>query len=448
MLAKRVVAWLGPGNKDSTVGLSVLEDLGQKIQFNQIYEMKPASTLFEEHWSDMNIELPYNQREILAIREVVKRPWFKRLWVQQEIRMARHGSILMCGSDLIAWDRFCRAIICLRSKLWRTSDSSFNAPSTRTLVNEVFWLVVEQRSTFHLVDIIHYTSHCECLDPRDRIYAILALLNNFNKAIGIQPDYEKSTSQVYLDITLRWIAHFASIDILRSSGLRNTPSKMPTWVPDWTVANETKPFPRRLASGYSNAKVHYTLAGSLKVTGVHLTTAQHAERKGYMDLESLITEIQLLANCGILRGSYIGGGSFLAAYCYTICAADFDDLYLPPQKARPQLQLSMSLILQLAKTRILDNRSQDEVQMLLHSANYFRSHRSFIKTCEGYIGLAPRMAQPGDQVCVLLGGNMPLLLRPAPNLQYQVVGECYIHGLMHGEAVLGPREDPIPRPKI
>lgn len=41
---------------------------------------------------------------------------------------------------------------------------------------------------------------------------------------------------------------------------------------------------------------------------------------------------------------------------------------------------------------------------------------------------------PGDQVCILFGGNTPFVLRPC-NEYYQLVGECYIHGMMDGEAM-------------
>jgi hypothetical protein len=64
--------------------------------------------------------------------------------------------------------------------------------------------------------------------------------------------------------------------------------------------------------------------------------------------------------------------------------------------------------------------------------------RAFFKTYEGHIALGPRAAQPDDQVCVLLGCQVPLILRPSPGGRYQVVGECYVHGYMNGEALLGP----------
>ncbi|PSN63102.1 HET-domain-containing protein [Corynespora cassiicola Philippines] len=50
----------------------------------------------------------------------------------------------------------------------------------------------------------------------------------------------------------------------------------------------------------------------------------------------------------------------------------------------------------------------------------------------------------GDRVCILLGCNMPLILRPLnpPEKGHVVIGPCMIEGLMDAEAFLGPLEDP------
>lgn len=39
------------------------------------------------------------------------------------------------------------------------------------------------------------------------------------------------------------------------------------------------------------------------------------------------------------------------------------------------------------------------------------------------------MFEIGDLICVLLGVNVPFLLRKR-DIGYQLVGECFIHGLM------------------
>lgn len=53
-------------------------------------------------------------------------------------------------------------------------------------------------------------------------------------------------------------------------------------------------------------------------------------------------------------------------------------------------------------------------------------------------GLGPIDSAPGDVVCVLFGCPLPILLRPLDK-QYSLLGEVYVPGLMHGEAIKGDR---------
>lgn len=42
----------------------------------------------------------------------------------------------------------------------------------------------------------------------------------------------------------------------------------------------------------------------------------------------------------------------------------------------------------------------------------------------------------GDCICVVLGCELPLVIRPAHKNRFTVVGQCYVHGIMQGEALL------------
>jgi hypothetical protein len=59
---------------------------------------------------------------------------------------------------------------------------------------------------------------------------------------------------------------------------------------------------------------------------------------------------------------------------------------------------------------------------------------SFFVSRSGYMGLCPPGTREGDLVCVVLGCDMPLVLRPYEE-GYQLVGRSYVYGIMHGEAV-------------
>jgi hypothetical protein len=53
---------------------------------------------------------------------------------------------------------------------------------------------------------------------------------------------------------------------------------------------------------------------------------------------------------------------------------------------------------------------------------------------DGYLGYGPRMARPGDVLCVLGHCNLPVLLRKVDERFHKVVGACVVEGLMLGEA--------------
>ncbi|KAF9475910.1 hypothetical protein BDN70DRAFT_897796 [Pholiota conissans] len=63
------------------------------------------------------------------------------------------------------------------------------------------------------------------------------------------------------------------------------------------------------------------------------------------------------------------------------------------------------------------------------------NQRSFAITSLGYLGLVPKAAKNGDLICVFQGGEVPFVLRPIGNDQWELVGECYVHGIMEGEVV-------------
>lgn len=67
----------------------------------------------------------------------------------------------------------------------------------------------------------------------------------------------------------------------------------------------------------------------------------------------------------------------------------------------------------------------------------YTRNRSFFLTSQGFIGLAPLSAMQADEVCVLLGCDSTMVLRPTGNNVYQVVGQSYMSGINPGEALLG-----------
>jgi hypothetical protein len=71
--------------------------------------------------------------------------------------------------------------------------------------------------------------------------------------------------------------------------------------------------------------------------------------------------------------------------------------------------------------------------------------RRFLTTDNGYMCMGLESTAPGDSVWILDGGPTPFVLRDVENTstkaeepqarRMMLVGECYVHGIMHGEAL-------------
>lgn len=66
----------------------------------------------------------------------------------------------------------------------------------------------------------------------------------------------------------------------------------------------------------------------------------------------------------------------------------------------------------------------DELQRL--------SKRAF-STTQGYIGLVQNGIHTGDVVVVIYGARTPFVIRGVGGDRYQLIGDCYVHGIMDGE---------------
>jgi hypothetical protein len=60
--------------------------------------------------------------------------------------------------------------------------------------------------------------------------------------------------------------------------------------------------------------------------------------------------------------------------------------------------------------------------------------RVFLRTSQGQYGVGPTTVKPGDTLAVLFGSRVPVILRRHGNF-YRLICDCYIHGLMDGEAI-------------
>lgn len=84
----------------------------------------------------------------------------------------------------------------------------------------------------------------------------------------------------------------------------------------------------------------------------------------------------------------------------------------------------------LKQYRALD-KDQNKRSYALVMGN-MHNRRPYISK-QGYVGVGPISMLPGDAICILLGAQLPYILRKAEARFYKLIGEGYVHGIMDGE---------------
>lgn len=93
----------------------------------------------------------------------------------------------------------------------------------------------ESPEAISLVALMAYMGHHKATKEQERVYALLGICSNADRAIVGDPDYESTVEQVYTRLVVEWIRRHQSLDIvcLRALFTREPSPGLPTWVPDF-----------------------------------------------------------------------------------------------------------------------------------------------------------------------------------------------------------------------
>ncbi|KAI0110384.1 heterokaryon incompatibility protein-domain-containing protein [Nemania sp. FL0031] len=456
-MSKRVVAWLGPESEDSSLALDTIARFAPSIEIGQ-YDRRPQPSATSGFKLDIDTArigwLTASPAEMRSIFRLISREWFERLWVCQEIALGESRSFLLCGQREILWVDF-RAVMCYMHAFQDFLVEDLYAHSFSKRISLVFKLVSLQPgvSLMHLREDIVGVFKCD--DPKDRVYALLSLVHPLDQAIGIIPDYSLTQSQVYRSTALAWIGHYKSLEILSCCEYQ-AGVDIPSWIPNWAVAPAIQ---RRLECRpdvHSWCRRYYppTDVGSeteaFPISCKFLTTVERTASPGTLGRDDFLDWLRTLLPKHIREDSYLGIHSLLEAYCRTLCRDEIRESFFPPSVwDMPQKEGEKALTALLSDDYKHDDALWDYVLFFLSRIEIGFKGRCFFWSTDGHIGLAPEAARPGDRVCNILGCYVPIVLRPRSESddRLSVVGQCYIHGLMHNEGLLGDFPEHI-RPVI
>lgn len=474
--ANRVIAFLGPECDDSTYALDTLEHAGAMVQVNFANgDVSPSvASGNEPHWADMQQPPPFGHREVLAIYHLIDREWFDRVWIRQEVGLGYHGAVLLCGHKQIPWQHFSRAVFTLRRKPLAHEGlmGVLDAAQRRAFgdrLSRVDTVALYSVRGFRLANLRRQIAGSRCSDARDRIYGVLGSLREVERGIGIVPDYTLTVAEVYTDAARKQMLHTGGLTLFSQCDLSARPRfpELPSWVPDWST---------ELSSSIMHAFVPLLLSDLpafeliddrlIRAWGIRCGTVSRVIpiSETLSDRGSSLADVMLEMR-RVFHDAYkdvaaqCSHEGFLMAFARALWLGDFADRWFPASSHRPPFEDCVALTAAIVgewpghgKTPTLPV-SDPVAGLYLDIVRDACRTRALLLAQDGYVGLAPGMTAVGDDLVMLFGCNAPIVVRSSAanaihlqssdrdsfisHRQYRVVGECFVHGMMDGEIILG-----------
>ncbi|GAP85662.1 putative heterokaryon incompatibility [Rosellinia necatrix] len=427
-LASRVVAWLGVADGATGKAFSALRYIGAQVEYSRNNYVIPSPESKEKDWYLLESQLPYDNDTFASIHSVLARPWFERVWIVQEIQLAGPHSILQCGNEVIPWPFFRRAVLCMQSK-----KTIINA-ELRSKLMEVRNLA-DYAVHLNLTRLTRRHRERKCSDPRDKIYGILSTTTPAVRS-RIFPQYSKAVQDVYKDAFLSHYDITQRLELFNDCCWKEGDQSWPSWVPDWYApADPGQPFRLMFTAGISPAEAKFIEPNTLRATGVQCAVVSSVGLEPQSDdIQDIFDATKVWFSQTANTDTYPTGETGTDAFVTVLCGYRTRERY-PKIVSYPTLQEWSDTI----RRMLLQTPDRDELtgNRELYDALGFAKGKKFVGLTEGYFGLAPKGTKTGDVICVLLGTNVPLVLRPSPGGTFRLIGECCIHGLHDGISLLG-----------
>ena len=472
--------WLGPGDEDSDRALSLTDSLHQKM-------LEHVSPRNDSHWSiDVlyvvaNAVGPLDDQAWASLEAFFLRPWFHRSWTFQEPIRAP-DRMIACGSQIRKWTtfRYAACLIFNSEYTRRTTDGPF-----AFLV--MFENLIRESEDLRLSQLIYTTWLREASDPRDKVYAVYGLVQDYQK-VPLEISYAMSVEDVYRSTVRFCIENEGSLSILSQVSLFKNKSDLPSWIPDWRVCfrlgclpvdevvctqfNASSMSRPLLVPSSSNDKLilkGFILAIVERTIDIAVLKVNAADSFP----ESWITNA---AAAGVPM-RFLQGKTFHTSYDRTMTmeASPFHSQYAKGiiRYSWPHIIEWLAAGSQIPISQAVWREYKEEIGL--------RTSRRRLFLTKDSLGLAPEPTQVGDRVCILLGGDVPFILRPRQNTarttrskeakpkrqsaskttpqgirksthpglrksarmakqaleatEWTFIGDCYLHGYMRGEAM-------------
>jgi hypothetical protein len=241
MKAQRVIGWIGTEGEFTDI---VLDGISA---------------------GETETNIPFSTHGVYeGLVDLYNRPWFQRVWVQQEIFFARE-LMIRCGKRVVD----CQTLLTYPEKFWKQVPpgdwyrklSSLRAIHEKKLKTFRNWVSPDRRALHdhsgqlrikdypELVDTLLDTNELGATDPRDHVYAILGLTNTpsqpaaahnsiVNDKAIIPINYSATVVEVYRSLTMYIVQRDKSLSVIEFYtgnvwDHHSNSREFPSWVVDW-----------------------------------------------------------------------------------------------------------------------------------------------------------------------------------------------------------------------
>ena len=473
--ATQIVVWLGEANHDTELAFKLILQINS-LPSHELLNTKPATA----KTLALNDLPPPESTRWQSLSRLCHRDWYFRAWILQEISVIQQAT-MVSGRHTLPFEYFERASRWI-GKASLTSLTGVDATPLAHVVDirssELGRRKVQSFSypwdTLNV--LIRARSSC-ATEPKDKIFAILSLLDLEDHAepLNIEPDYRKSTVELYTEFAIQYIQWTGALDFLSAVEDRTERLNLdlPSWVPDWEVRHPATPFLHGLQrySEWREGRIDPSYASvdlmrhTLGVTGVIIDTctdiisddAVHVPMANMNELSTAnlqhvirAFEVATQEHKRLLHQlptTYPTGEDKDKVYAKTILAgawgfrpspfeptdhsheATNHDLECPP--ALKRIDFGLNGEPQVVSCNTLSTGAFRRTVKYLEEYHQISSGRKLFITQKGNMGLCHRSVRRGDVVVLLSGGRTPFVLRQALRHNvYRFAGECYLHGCM------------------
>ncbi|KAK1244940.1 hypothetical protein MKX08_004569 [Trichoderma sp. CBMAI-0020] len=234
MRASELIIWLGPPSFDSELAIQSILEMGSGSPYDKLI------TVENDVWQ--------------AIQSLLERPWWKRIWIVQELTMGAMGiklgnAAIQCGRAHVLWTNVVIAAARMKAhqddqrQIFPAITDILELDSLRDTAGH-FFLKPSSQAWFDLV--CRYRSF-QASNKRDKIYAIWNMFNVL-PSNRLETRYDESVAKVYTDFAAMLLLGESKLEILRQCG--NGDQDLPSWVPDWSASLGSQLLPLRNIQRY------------------------------------------------------------------------------------------------------------------------------------------------------------------------------------------------------